>query len=108
MSVTGSSAWAWSSSCCLAWACSRSAASLAENTSDRAAKNLSWAPRNRFHSSASASLSARPAAFHWRISSRNALVVGPHSVEDASASASLTSFSLRALTPSRSASSVAK
>ncbi len=108
MSDTGSSPWAWSSSCCLASACSRSAASLAENTSARAVKNLSCAARKRFQSSASASRSARPAPFHLRISSRNALVVGPHSVEDDSASASAHRFSLRARTSSRSASSVAK
>ncbi len=107
-SVTGSRAAACSSSCSLASACSRNAASLAENTSARAVKNLSCAVRNRFHSSASASRSARPAAFHLRISSRNALVVGPQSVEPDSSSASAHSASLRALTSSRSASSVAK
>jgi hypothetical protein len=108
MSETGSNPWATSSSCCLASACSRSSASLAENTSERALKNLSWAARKRFHSSASASLSARPASFHRRISSRYALVVEPHSVDPDRASASATSFSLRALTSSRSASRVAK
>ncbi len=108
VSVTGSSAWAASSSCCLASACSRSAASLAENTSARAVKNLSWAARNRFHSSVSDSRSARPAAFHLRISSRNALVVGPQSVEEDRASASAHRASLRTLTSSRSASRVAK
>ena len=92
----------------MASACSRSAASLAENTSARAVKNLSWAARNRFHSSASESRSARPAAFHCRISSRNALAVGPQSVEPDIASASSHSFSLRALTSSRSASRLAK
>jgi hypothetical protein len=92
----------------LASACSRSAASLAENTSARAVKNLSWAARNRFHSSVSASRSARPAAFHLFIISRNALVVGPQSVDPDKASASAHSCSLRALTSSRSASSVAK
>jgi len=92
----------------LASACSRSAASLAEYTSARAVKNLSWAARNRFHSSASESRSARPAAFHCCISSRNALVVGPQSVDPDSASASAHSFSLRTRTSSRSASRVAK
>ena len=74
----------------------------------RAAKNVSWASRNRFHSSASASRPARPASFHWRIRSRYALVWVPQSVESDSVSASTTSFSLRTLTDSRSASSDAK
>ena len=71
-------------------------------------KNLSCAARNRFHRSASASRSARPAAFHLFISSRYSLVVGPQSVDPDSASASVTSFSLRALTSSRSDSRLAK
>ena len=94
-SVTGSSASASTSSASffvgvlgeLARRCSAFAAS-------RAPKKVSWAPRNRFHSWSSTPLGAGPASFHCRIRSRYAPAVGPHSVEPASASASLTSRSL--------------
>ena len=69
-SVIGSSPCASASSCSFTDACARSSVSLAANTSERAAKNLSCASLNRFHSSASSSRPARPASFHWRISSR--------------------------------------
>ena len=52
-SVTGSSACASASSCSLTVAWRASSVSLAANTVRAGAKNLSWASRNRFHSSAS-------------------------------------------------------
>ena len=68
--LAGSSWLASSSSAALTAACSRSSFSLAEYTSERAAKNWSWAALNRLHSSSSSARPARPAAFQDRIRSR--------------------------------------
>ena len=107
-SVAGSSASASASSCSFTLACSRSPASLACCTAARAWKNWSWAALNRPHRASSSVRPARPASFQDRISSRNALAVGPQSVEDASSSAWAQSFSLRVLAASRSPSRPAK
>ena len=106
--MTGTSLPASSSSWDLTAACSRSAASLAEYTSDRAWKKVSCAVLNLFQSASSSARAARPASFQERISSRKAAAVAAQSVEDASASASVTSSSLRARAVSRSPSSSAK
>src|SRR3712207_8120115 len=44
-------------------------------SAERRAKNASWAPRNRAHSSSSTALGARPAAFHSPISSLSRVAV---------------------------------
>ena len=63
-SVTGSSASASTRSFSLTSALAANSASSAALAASRAPKNVSWAPRKRFHSSSSMSLRAGPAAFH--------------------------------------------
>ena len=63
-SVTGSSASASTSSASLTSALAANSSSCSAAAASRAPKNVSCAPRNRFHSASSTSRGAGPAAFH--------------------------------------------
>ena len=100
-SVTGTSASASTRSFSLTSALAANSASWAAFAVSRLVKKVSCAARNRVHSASSTSRGAGPAAFHFCIRSRYSPDVGPHSVELARASASLTSCSLTSRAPSR-------
>ncbi|OIQ81579.1 hypothetical protein GALL_366450 [mine drainage metagenome] len=96
-SVRGSSCSASAISASLTSRLARNSVSVAVAALSRAAKNVSWAARNRAQSASSSCLLARPAAFQSFMRSRYALAVAAQSVEVLSASACATSWSLAVL-----------